>query len=136
MERVFVDTSAWFVFANRGDEGHARVAAELRRFEGRLVTSSFIFDETVTLCRYRYGHRIASGIGEALLSPAVTEMVWVTEADERAAWPLFVSRPDKRYSFTDCTSFVLMRKLGIKTAISLDDDFRQEGYETLPAQTR
>ncbi|MCC6552196.1 MAG: hypothetical protein IT372_04125 [Polyangiaceae bacterium] len=42
MERVFVDTSGWFAFANRGDPKHHRVAAVLRRFEGRLVTSSFI----------------------------------------------------------------------------------------------
>jgi predicted nucleic acid-binding protein len=33
MEQIFVDTSAWFVFANRGDPMHSRVAAVLRRFE-------------------------------------------------------------------------------------------------------
>ncbi|MFT3773889.1 MAG: hypothetical protein QM820_51630 [Minicystis sp.] len=45
---------------------------------------------------------------------------------------MFLARPDKRYSFTDCTSFVLMRRLGLRTAVSLDDDFRQEGFEVLP----
>lgn len=132
MERIFVDTSAWFVFANRGDPKQSRVAAVLRRFERRLVTSSSIFDETVTLCRYRYGHKAAAAIGDTLLSPEVVDLVHVDETDERAAWSLFLARNDKSYSFTDCTSFVIMRRLKLKTVASLDDDFRQEGYETLP----
>jgi len=108
------------------------VAAVLKRFEHRLVTSSFIFDETVTLCRYRYGHAIASRLGEALLTPGVVDLARVTEADERAAWAFFLERPDKSYSFTDCTSFVVMRRLNLRKVVSLDDDFRHEGFETLP----
>ena len=56
----------------------------------------------------------------------------MTAADELAAWKLFLDRPDKRYSFTDCTSFALMRRLGIEVALALDDHFRQEGFEVLP----
>lgn len=36
------------------------------------------------------------------------------------------------YSFTDCTSFVLMRRIGIHTAVALDDQFRQDGFEVMP----
>jgi predicted nucleic acid-binding protein len=38
---------------------------------------------------------------------------------------------DEGHSFTDCTSFVLMR-IGIHTAVALDDHFRQEGFEVMP----
>jgi predicted nucleic acid-binding protein len=86
----------------------------------------------VTLCRYRYGHRVAAAIGDTLLSPQAVDLVRVDETDERAAWSFFLSRGDKTYSFTDCTSFVIMRRLNLKAVASLDDDFRQEGYETLP----
>jgi hypothetical protein len=133
MQRVFVDTSAWFAFANRSDPDHGRVAPVLKEFERRLVTSTFVFDETVTLCRYRYGHVIATRMGEALLASSVVDLVRVTESDERLAWRLFRERRDKSYSFTDCTSFVLMRRMSLQTVVSLDDDFRQEGFETLPA---
>ena len=56
----------------------------------------------------------------------------ITPEDENAAWELFCKRPDHTYSFTDCTSFVIMRRLGIKTAAALDDDFASEGFESLP----
>jgi predicted nucleic acid-binding protein len=50
MERAFVDTSAWFAYANRLDPDHTRIHTVLPTFQGRLVTSNFVFDETVTLC--------------------------------------------------------------------------------------
>jgi predicted nucleic acid-binding protein len=58
--------------------------------------------------------------------------VRITSDDELAAWELFDARADKEYSFTDCTSFVLMRRLGISTALAADDDFVQEGFEVVP----
>ena len=54
-------------------------------------------------------------------------------ADERAAWSLFEKRPDKSYSFTDCTSFVLMRRERIGAAVALDQHFTQEGFVVAPA---
>ncbi len=44
-----------------------------------------------------------------------------------------LERPGKTYSFADCTSFVLMRRLGITRAATLDADFAREGFEVLPS---
>lgn len=133
MDRLFVDTSAWFAYANSGDPDHERTRAVLLDFEGRLITSNYVFDETVTLCRRKLGFRAAGLVGEALRDPGVTDLVRVTAEDENQAWRLFLDREDKLYSFTDCTSFVLLRRLGLRQALALDDDFRQEGFTTLPA---
>jgi uncharacterized protein len=130
--RLFVDTSAWFAFANRDDPEHKGVAALLGKPRGRLITSNFIFDETVTLCQHRLGHLVAEKVGSALLDNARVDLLRITPEDENAAWELFCKRPDHAYSFTDCTSFVIMRRLGIKTAAALDDDFASEGFESLP----
>jgi predicted nucleic acid-binding protein len=99
--------------------------------QGRLVTSNFVFDETITLCAYRLGNDAAVRVGDALLDPHVADLIRVTPRDEAAAWNLFRSRRDKSYSFTDCTSFVMMRRLRITAAAALDDDFRKEGFEVL-----
>ncbi len=40
--------------------------------------------------------------------------------------------PHRRYSFTDCTSFVLLRRLGLDRVAALDEDFRREGFELVP----
>lgn len=132
MERLFVDTSAWLAFVNRADHQHEEVAAVLRSNEGRLVTTSYIFDEAVTLASYRLGHRVALGLGDLLMEPGVVACLRITPQQEREAWELFRRRSDQRYSFTDCTSFVVMRGLGLTRAAALDDDFRREGFVVEP----
>ena len=131
MERLFVDTSAWFAYANRKDPRHQNVSTALHGFHGRLVTSNFVFDETISLCRFRLGHQAAQSFGSVLLDPDEVDIVRVTADDERAAWKLFCSRADQRYSYTDCTSFSLMRRLGLSHALTLNEDFRAEGFISL-----
>ena len=130
--RVFVDTSAWFAYVNAGDPDHRRVRDVLDDAPDRLVTSTYVFDETVTLTQARLGHRRAVAVGRTLLDPAIVEWLRVTPVDERAPWALFERRPDKSYSFTDCTSFVLMRRERIGHAIALDEHFAQEGFTIAP----
>ena len=132
MERLFVDTSAWFAHVNREDPDHEAVAELLSEFPGRLVTSDYVFDETVTLCQTRLGHEVAAMTGETLRDPEVVDLIRLSSGDEGAAWQLFLARPDKGYSFTDCTSFVLMRRARLNRAAALDRHFIQEGFEASP----
>ena len=131
MRRVFVDTSCWFAAAFADDPDHERVRTTLTGGD-RLITSNFVLDETITICAGKLGHRVAASVGGLLLDTDEVDLVRLTAADELAAWKLFIERPDKSYSFTDCTSFVLMRRLGIDVAFALDDHFRQEGFEVQP----
>lgn len=132
MERIFVDTSAWFAFANRKDPAHGRVREAMRGFPGKLVTSNFIFDETVSLCLFRLGHHAAKTAGSVLMNPEIVDLLRVTSEDEQAAWRLFLQRDDHTFSFTDCTSFTIMRRLGLSNALALDHDFRAEGFTVVP----
>ncbi len=130
---LLVDTSARFAYANRSDRDHSSGRNVLRTFEGRRVPSNLVFDKTVTLCRYRLGHGIAASIGGVLLDAVGLDLIRITPEDEREAWELFLARPDQTYSFTDCTSFVLMRRLRLHRVIALDEDFQREGFELLPS---
>jgi len=132
MERIFVDTSAWFAYANRRDRDHTKVRPVFREFQGRLTISNFIFDETVSLCLCRLGHDTSQRVGSLLLDTKEVDLIRITPEDERAAWRLFCERGDQRYSFTDCTSFQLMRRLQMMTALTLDDDFLTEGFQAVP----
>jgi uncharacterized protein len=130
--RVFVDTGAWFAYINASDPDHRRVRHVLDGQPGRLVTSTYVFDETITLTQARLGHRRALTVGQTLLDPRLVELLHVNPADERAAWGLFGRRGDNSYSFTDCTSFVVMRRQRLERAIALDAHFAQEGFVVLP----
>lgn len=130
-EVVFV-AGAWFAYVNAEGPDHQRVRQFLDQHPGRLATSTCIFDETVTFTQARLGHREALAVGKTLLDSTVVEMIHVAPPDEKAAWTLFEKRPDKSYSFTDCTSFVVMRRRKIGTAVALDRHFSQEGFRVVP----
>jgi predicted nucleic acid-binding protein len=131
-EPLFVDTSAWFALANRRDPDHRAARETLERSVGRLVTSNFVFDETVTLCLYRLGREAALRVGDTLRDGDTVDLARATADDEAAAWKLFLARADKRYSFTDCVSFAIMKRLDIRRAVALDEDFLREGFDVVP----
>jgi predicted nucleic acid-binding protein len=58
-------------------------------------------------------------------------MVWVNEILHREAMDLLLVRQDKTYSLCDAISFVLMRKKGIREALTTDKHFEQEGFTRL-----
>ncbi|MCJ7747686.1 MAG: hypothetical protein MUP27_08075, partial [Desulfobacterales bacterium] len=61
------------------------------------------------------------------------EMVTVTPYIEDAAFTIFKGYIDKDFSFTDCTSFSIMRSLKLKSAFAFDKHFEQfEGTGRLP----
>lgn len=61
--------------------------------------------------------------GEYLFAGKICRVHHLTLDEEAEAFEYFKRYQDKEYSFTDCTSFVLMEKLGIREALALDSDF-------------
>lgn len=132
MNRVFVDTGAWYALVDRRDPDHHAVTEAMREHRGLLLTSNFILDETLTLIRFRLGWQIAHRFGEQLRSGAVARLERISSRDEEAAWTIFAGYSDKSLSFTDCTSFALCGRLKIKLCIAIDSDFRSYGLHCVP----
>lgn len=132
MKRVFIDTSAWYAYFLREDPAHDAVRDAFFEWEGRLVTSNFIFDELVTLCQMRLGHAAAMKVGEALRDEASVELVRLSSDDEDEAWSWFGRHRDNKFYYTDCSSFVLMRRLRIPIAVATDHHFQQAGFQVRP----
>jgi predicted nucleic acid-binding protein len=123
---TFVDTSAWFATVDPNDPNH-EVARRFMSAKPRLVTTNFVIDETITLVLKRLGYTQALRLGEQLWSGQLARIIYITKADQQAAWQLFKSYSDKEFSFTDCTSFVVMERLGLTRAFALDEHFDQTG---------
>jgi predicted nucleic acid-binding protein len=67
-------------------------------------------------------------IGEELLERCELAVLHTLDAsDKREAWEVFRRFHDKEWSFTDCTSKVLIERLGITTAFTFDHHFKQFG---------
>lgn len=132
MRRVFVDTGAWFSFFVRSDPDHDSVVDALERHHDRLVTTDWVLDELATLILMRAGHARAVEAGQAIRSGGLAHMLHLDPADVDGAWEIFATHDDKKWSLTDCSSFSLMRRLGIDTAVAVDGHFRQAGFNVLP----
>ena len=132
---VFVDTAGWMACADSADPMHApSCSARDTALEGgqALVTTDFVVDETLTLIRFRLGIDAADAWWRQIDgSPRVRwERIDSTRFDRSG--DLFFRYRDEDFSFTDCTSFTVMRELKLTHAITTDDHFRQMGFQVVP----
>lgn len=132
MNHVFVDTSAWYEFADSRAPGHDAISDLIGGHRGRMITTTYVLAELTALILARFDHGRAAAVCEGIRRSPDVELVHPAAAEEEEAWDLFHSRPDKSYSLTDCLSFIIMRRNGLTTALSTDRHFQQEGFHTLP----
>ena len=92
-----------------------------------MITSNYIIDEILTLVKIKLGFHVVISLGQKLWNQEIATLVRITEEDESIAWKIFVQYKDKGFSFTDCTSFVVMERLKINTTFAFDDHFIQYG---------
>jgi uncharacterized protein len=98
----------------------------------RLVTTTYIFDEVVTYLNARGRHMRAVQAGERLLRSPSVELVHVDEDLFRRGFDYLGRHQDKRYSLTDCISFVVMAERELTTAFAFDQHFVQAGFVKEP----
>lgn len=118
---AFVDTSAFYVAADRGDPLHAR-AVELLRAQDRLVTSDHVLVETWLLLDRRLGYGTAERFVDGVRSGAVA-IESVTPVDLENAAATGERFADQEFSLVDRTSFAVMQRLGLYRVVTFDDDF-------------
>jgi len=133
---IFVDTGAWYALEVEDDENHAPALVlreELRRGRyGALLTSDFVLDEVITLLRVREDAELSFKFAEKVLGSRSVSVVWIDKPIFDAALKLLRERPDKKWSFTDCSSFVIMSQLRVNKAFAFDQNFDQAGFTRLP----
>jgi predicted nucleic acid-binding protein len=135
---IFVDTGAWYALESPDDRNHRPAAAFLRELSkgrlGAMVTTDYVLDETLTLLSLRFGAAAATIFLAKIRESESVDVVWVGEQAFWEAAKLLEERPDKKWSFTDCTSFVAMRSLNVDSAFTFDDNFQQAGFKMLPGE--
>ena len=135
LKRMFVDTAGWMMTADGSDPQHsAAVVARdtwLKR-GGILLTTDFVLDETLTLLRVRLGLDSAERWWDQVESSPRVSWEWIDPERAEKARRWFFRWRDKSFSFTDCTSFVVMKELRIRSALTSDHHFVQAGFESVP----
>lgn len=122
---VFVDTGAWFALSVASDPDHAAAKSFVNDNLEPLVTTDYIVDELLTLFVVR--KEKTRGIGWIRDVLGDLEIVRIAAEDFQAASQVYSEFVDKEWSFTDCTSYVVIRRLQISKVFSFDNHFRQFG---------
>jgi uncharacterized protein len=92
-----------------------------------LITTDYVIDELFTLFKSRGEFKRALEIGGSLLDDSIVQIESVLREDFFNAWAIVRRHRDKNWSFTDCTSLAVMRRLEIAVAFSFDQHFHQFG---------
>ena len=124
---IFVDSGAWFALYVSRDPQHTSAARWLAANPGPLLTTDYVIDETLTLLRSRGQPALALDFGVDVFRGDLAVVHYLTRSEIAAAWEVFRTFADKAWSFTDCTSKVVIEALGIPTAFAFDQHFRQFG---------
>lgn len=131
---TFLDTGYLVALEDTDDQNHASALGHWRRLRESpaLVTTSYVLDEVVTFFNAAGKHAKAVELGEMLLSSPSITMIHVDEALLRSGSALLRNRSDKRYSLTDCVSFIVMEDRRISVALAFDRHFEQAGFRKAP----
>lgn len=132
---IFVDTGAFLARYLRPDQHHERAReawAAIADRRWRCFTSNFVLDETFTLLGRRASYDFAVARARNILASDALEVLRPNADDELRALDLFAKYADQQVSFTDCVSFVLVRRARIERVFSFDAHFARAGFATWP----
>src|SRR5512143_64452 len=129
------DSAGWLAMYDERDKYHH---AAKRSFNAVLdqqisfLVTDYLIAETLTLMLGRLGHRKTVAFGEWLLSTPLVQQVRLDIDLWNEAWHLFKKYDDKKFSFTDYTSFAVIRSERLVDAFTFDHHFEQMGFRLWP----
>lgn len=131
---IFIDTSGFYALLVRGDDQHARAAEALREAARRkrgLVTTDYVLDETATLLLARGYTAVLANFFSRVQESEACRVVWMDADYFEKTKQLFLKNPERRWSFTDCFSFMVMKELRLRDVLSKDSHFKIAGFAPL-----
>jgi uncharacterized protein len=131
MTRIFADAHFFFAILNPNDKAHAKAMDFARRSRAPIVTTSWVLTE------------LADGLATTPRRQAFNKVLQDLEANKanlivpanaetfEKGVQLSNARTDKKWSLTDCISFIVMTEEEIKEALTGDRHFEQAGFNAL-----
>jgi uncharacterized protein len=131
MTPVFADTFYFLALLNVADEAHKWAVDWTATTRRPMLTTRWVLAEV--------GDAMAAPLNRGLFVEMLQRLPYETRCEIAAGsddlfergLELYRHRPDKEWSFTDCTSFALMSDRGINDALTGDRHFVQAGFRTL-----
>ena len=126
---IFLDTGFIISLLNKKDKNHKNAKEiMMKTFEkdsnAVFIYSDYIFDELITFMKRRkISPSIIQKNGDKILKSKLWTKITISESLFQKSWKMIKKFTDKSWSFTDVSSFVIMKELNIKYFLSDDERF-------------
>jgi predicted nucleic acid-binding protein len=130
---IFVDTAAFLAVLNANDQCHPvakKAWSEILSSDSNLFSSNYILLETTALLQHRFGIE-ALRLFESDILPVV-EIAWVDETIHKQGMSALLVANRRNLSLIDCTSFEIIRQIGMDEVFTFDPHFREQGFKVIP----
>ena len=130
---IFIDTVAFLAILNAADRFHTPAKKcwnEILSSDSTLFSSNYIILETTALLQHRFGLE-AVRLFEGDIIPVV-EFVWIDETIHKQGMSALLVASRRNLSLVDCTSFEVMRQIGLETVFTFDLHFHEQGFKVIP----
>ncbi len=134
MNAVFADTLYWIALSDFTDSLHERaLALTLQYAAAQIITTDEVLVEYLTFFAgaNELMRREAADSVKGILAAPLIRVLPQSRASFLAGLDLYIERPDKGYSLTDCISMQSMRRIGLTEILTNDRHFEQEGFRAL-----
>ena len=132
---IYIDTGAFLARYLLKDQHHRRAVAiweKLGSNRENCVTGNFVLDETFTLLGRRAEYGFAVQRAKNIYASQALTICRPDREDEIRTLQFFSKYADQQVSFTDCISFVLMKRRKINRVFSFDRHFELAGFHLIP----
>ena len=128
----FVDTSAWFELFTQENAQRAAAFSKIwwaKKYQ--FVTSDFVIDELFTLLRSRRFNFMTAHAWNVINDADNVKRLTFSREDVDQTFALFQKFSDKKWSFTDCSSYLLIKRHAIPFACAFNGHFKEFGIVTV-----
>ena len=128
---IFVDAGPFLAKYRDRDQYHRDALRLWATVEPPILTSTLVVGEFATLLGRQNGFKHSADRVKLLYESESVDIRRSTPEDELEALNWMRKYADHGIGFTDCLSFAMMRRHGIRTAFTFDRHFRDAGFEVI-----
>jgi hypothetical protein len=131
MKPVFADTVYYLALTNPRDQYAAPATRFTAGFSGAFVTTAWVLTEVANSLARGADRGLFLDLYRDLADDHRATIVPPSQDLFEQAIEFYAQRPDKEWSLTDCTSFIVMREHRLTDALTADHHFEQAGFTIL-----
>ena len=122
---IFIDTGVFIANFLGSDQAHLIVNPALEKIHNEdLVTTSDVITETINWLTRKSNNKLAQDVGMILIEEEIARIININYEDRLEALEILKKYSDQKLSFTDATSFAVIKRFDIRKVFSLDKHFK------------